>query len=220
MNWQSIWNNEAKSHRMVDQVQRKDLDSTCLAAEHIMEVLAIKKEDIVLDVCCGNGLITKEVSKHCSHITGIDISEDLIQHAVARSSMENTSYSISSAEEFSKLITTKVDKIYLEFSFQYFEKKGQGKRVIEEMLKVLKSGGKIFIGNIPDQDKLWTFYNTFKKRLFYYAIKISGKKSMGKFWNKDELLKICQEIGVQGKVLVQNPKFPYAHYRFDFLIEK
>jgi ubiquinone/menaquinone biosynthesis C-methylase UbiE len=178
MSWLSRWNNEAKSSRMVDQVQRKDLDSTCLAAEHIVEVLTIKKEDVVLDVCCGNGLITKEVSKHCSHITGI------------------------------------------EFSFQYFEEKGQGKRVIEEMLKVLKSGGKVFIGNISDQDKLWTFYNTFKQRLFYYTIKISGKNSMGKFWKKDELLKICQEIGVQGKVLVQDPKLPYAHYRFDFLIEK
>jgi len=220
MKWQSLWNNEAKSSSRFDQVQRKDMESTCLTVEHILEILAIKKEDVVLDVCCGNGLITKEMSTHCSHITGIDYSEDLLQRAVEYCSMENTSYFFSSAEEFSKLITTKVDKIYLEFSFQYFEKKRQGKRVIEEMLKVLKPGGKIFIGNIPDQDKLWTFYNTFKKKLFYYAIKTSGKKSMGKFWKKDELLKICQEIGVQGKVLEQDPKLPYAHYRFDFLIEK
>jgi hypothetical protein len=42
---------------------------------------------------------------------------------------------------------------------------------------------------------------------------------MGKFWHPDELMKICNSLGVKSYVQEQEPWQPYAKYRFDLLIE-
>ena len=44
----------------------------------IAKRLKITKKDVVLDVGCGNGIITKKIAKKCKRIYGVDFSEFLI----------------------------------------------------------------------------------------------------------------------------------------------
>ncbi|KAA8893015.1 S-adenosyl-L-methionine-dependent methyltransferase [Sphaerosporella brunnea] len=44
----------------------------------VISLLAIQPDDIVLDLGCGDGVLTHQLSKQCTHITGIDSSPSMI----------------------------------------------------------------------------------------------------------------------------------------------
>ena len=221
MNWKNYWNTnvEEKESDVFGQVQRKDLKSTLLTVNHIMRVLDIKPSDTVLDVCCGNGIITQQIAKKCDSIVGVDQSENLLYVAKGDYKEMNCLYINCSALEMNQFVKQhSFDKIYLQFSLQYFDKRNEGQKVITEMLKCLKPKGKIFIGDITDYKRKHKLYDTLLKKAFYYKQMLQGKSGMGKFWKEEELNTICKTLGVKGTYLEQANELPYAHYRFDYLI--
>ncbi len=222
MNWKRYWNEIAKlnANSSAGQVQRDEQENTLITVNYICKQLDIKKTDIVLDVCCGNGMITLEVAKRCTEIIGIDHSEELLNIANQNNSKINCSFHLTSALELKKAVDEQLfDKIYLQFSFQYFDKKNQGFLVIKEMLACLKPEGKIFIGDITNHSKLDVFFESKSKRMHYYYSSFRGVNSMGKFWKTSELEKICKKLEVNGTYLEQPKELPYSYYRFDFLIK-
>ena len=58
----------------------------------IFNLLELDRNDVVLDLCCGNGVITKEVAKKCKHVVGIDFSDYLIQQANKSNKLANVEY--------------------------------------------------------------------------------------------------------------------------------
>jgi ubiquinone/menaquinone biosynthesis C-methylase UbiE len=220
MDWRQYWNHYAQQEQDgIAQVQRKDESSIQDTAAYIVEKLAIESHEVVLDVCCGNGLLTEKMGAICHKILGVDQAENLIQYAVDLTTLPNVKFILSKAENITQHIEKEsIDKIYLAYSFQYFDKKQQGLLVVQEMLKVLKPGGKILISDIPDAAKESSFYNTLLKKFFRITSLLRNKNSMGKFWHKKELIDITQKLGVKGTVLNQPEHLPYAWYRFDFLI--
>ncbi len=48
----------------------------------------LKPDWLVLDVGCGNGALTSDLSKYCKHVTGIDMSDENIQEAKKRAGGE------------------------------------------------------------------------------------------------------------------------------------
>ena len=222
MNWKSFWNTSAISNAndVIKQVQRKDMNSVLLTVNHITRILDIKGTDTVLDVCCGNGIITHKIANKCDSIVGVDQAEELLYIAKTNYKQMNCLYIGCSALEMSQYVQlNSFDKIYLQFSFQYFDRSSEGEKVIFEMLKCLKPNGKIFIGDIPDNENRYKLYNTLLKKVFYFKQKLQGKSSMGKFWKVSELDAICKKLNVKGTYLSQSSDLPYAHYRFDYLIE-
>ncbi|PHR70581.1 MAG: hypothetical protein COA67_08120 [Lutibacter sp.] len=222
MDWKKYWNDNTTLNidNSIGQVQRKDIESTLLTANYIVRILDIRKSDDLLDVCCGNGILTQQIAKKCNQITGVDDSEKLINVAEKNYNDINVKYISCNALNIFQSIDNKLfDKIYLQFSFQYFDKKKEGEKVISEMLKSLKPNGKIFIGDIPNHDNFYKFYGSFMKKIRYLKDKILNKNSMGKFWKVSELDTICKDLGVKGTFLKQPKELPYSHYRFDYLIE-
>ncbi|GAB1309609.1 hypothetical protein KH5_22920 [Urechidicola sp. KH5] len=223
MNWKKYWNDHASKQGgdLIAQVQRKDAKSTELTINHIIRNLNISKIDEVLDVCCGNGILTEAIAKKCHGIVGVDQSEALLNVAKLKSKQKNSQYILGSALELHSVLEGKsFDKIYLQFSLQYFTKKRGGARLIKQLLTVLKPGGVIFIGDITNKDKLFHFYDTPIKKARFLKQQLQRKNNMGKFWKRSELELICTKLGVNGTYLEQPSELPYAHYRFDFIITK
>ncbi len=222
MDWKSYWNKVAVTAKdPIAAVQRNDLKSIKQSASHIISMLKITKKDTVLDVCCGNGLLTELVAGSCLRITGVDQSDELIKNAKNLSKRVNSSFILGDALELSYVLSNqKFDKIYLQFSFQYFDKKGMGAKMIKEMISVLKPNGLLFIGDIPEASKRLVFYNSLPKLFYYFTSKIRDKNSMGKFWSPDDLAQICIKFNVKGTYLKQPKLLEYSWYRFDYLIER
>jgi len=221
MNWKYYWNNIAiKASNSLEAVQRKDMESTKLTVSHIVSSLSIDKEDMVLDMCCGNGIVTEMMADHCKNIIGIDQSEELIAVAKNNSKKNNVDYILGDVLEASKLLNNKkFDRIYIEFSLQYFDRNRAGEKLLREAVNLLTPSGKIFIGDIPDKKKLFKFYNTIPKLFYLFTGKLRRKNPMGKFWSKRELMQLCTKFELKGTYLKQDKSLPYAWYRFDFLIE-
>jgi 2-polyprenyl-3-methyl-5-hydroxy-6-metoxy-1,4-benzoquinol methylase len=228
MDWKKFWNEKGGEENPFAQVARiggqtqHDEDLLELIVEHIVAMLDLKSDEVLLDVCCGNGLLTSKLAKHCKKVIGIDLSEVLINHAkhmypeiefICADALELNSSTI--CKQYSS-----IDKINLCFSFQYFDSYELGKRVIENLLPFLKQDGKIFLGDIPDSIRFFEYYNTPMRIIQLIKQTLQHKNSMGKFWSENELAEICKQLNVFGKKLIQPEHLSYANYRMDWVINK
>lgn len=218
MEWRKYWDASAQSEDRLSQVGRLNADpgtTVKQAADRIIALLDIRPGDAVLDVCCGNGLITDYLAKPGVEITGVDLSEKLI--AIAKMNNSNIRFMTQNALQLH--IDDTFDKIYIAFSFQYFDKLNEGEKVIENLIKHAKPNALILLTDIPDKARWGTYYNTLLKKFFYFKQKISGRQAMGKFWSERELEKFCSSLSVHGEVIKQPGNLPYSYYRFDYLIK-
>lgn len=208
------------------QVGRSHPQDMVLIAKGIVNELKIGKNDAVLEVCCGNGLITKRIAEYCKEIHGVDFSEILIKTAKKKNNGRNIYYYLDDALNIDKLFSANFfDKSYCYFGFQYFDYK-RGKQLINALSKVTKHDGLILIGDIPDKRLRWNYYNTFRKKIGFLLNRtlrmISGKgeDSLGWWWHSNQIREICKKLNLRCEILEQDKMLPHAHYRFDALISK
>ena len=223
MDWKNFWDQFAKSddpHEQVARLSKNDLPVDIIEriTRHIMDQLQITKSDSVLDVCCGNGVISKAMAGYCTHVTGVDLSPVQIQNA-RTAAPENVNFTEGDGLELSSSVSRQYDKILCYFSFQYFDSYQKGKQALSEMQKVLKPGGKIFLGDVPDYAKRKQFYQTWDALLKKKIDRLLDRDAMGKFWQKEELDEICLSLGLKGHYLEQPEGMLYSHYRLDYLVE-
>lgn len=144
------------------------------------------KEDTVLDVACGPGIIACEYAKLVNHVTGIDITSSLIERAKSvqkEQGLNNIEWKFGDVsnlpfndESFSIVMTRA--------SFHHIVDR---KRVLEEMIRVCKIGGKILVVEVtPDNDKKEAFNHVEKLR----------EPSYTNAWTIEELTKTMKELGV------------------------
>lgn len=213
-----------KSNDLFEQVGRvRDNNALDAVAKWIIKNLNLTKKDVVLDVCCGNGLLTKRVAPYVKEIVGVDISEELIRNAKRYSSGKNIKYFQRNALEIGNLFPSNYfDKSYCYLSFQYFDLRS-GKKLIEVLSDVTKANGLILIGDIPNKEIRWIYYNTLNKKIKYIMLSLVNRileigMYMGRWWDPNEIFNICSELGLDAKILIQDNTLPDAHFRFDVLI--
>jgi ubiquinone/menaquinone biosynthesis C-methylase UbiE len=111
------------------------------------------KEDVVLDVVCGPGIIACEYAKLVNRVTGIDITPSLIERAKSvqkEQGLNNMEWKVGDVsnlpfnDESFSIVTTRAS----------FHPIVDRKRVLEEMIRVCKIGGKMLVVEVtPDNDK-------------------------------------------------------------------
>ncbi len=229
MDWKKFWNEKGSDPNPLAQVARvggnvkQQEEVLQQIITHIVSVLQMEQKDQVLDICCGNGLLTSVLAAHCKQITGIDFSETLISSA--KKNYPSVRFICADALQLDKLSMEvlqpeSVDKINLYFSFQYFENFEQGKLVVSQLLRYLKPGGKLLLGDVPDRSRFFVYYHSAKRIVQLIKQQLQNRNDMGKFWSEEEMQLICKQLDVSGTFLKQPKHLPYAHYRFDYLIEK
>ena len=221
--WVKPYNNSLKV-----QVGRWHPHDMKIIAEDIVQKLKIDGEDIILDLCCGNGLITKIIAENCNEVHGVDFSEILINTAKVKESAPNIYYYVENALNIDKLFPEDFfDKVYCYFSLQHINHR-DARRLIGRLSKVTKPKGAILMGDIPDKRKKWkVWYNTWRKRVGYLRQHVyreisrqEGEDSFGWWYHPNQIRKICKELNLKCEILEQNKKLPHAHYRFDVIISK
>lgn len=184
----------------------------------ITKRLKLNQKDNLLDLCCGNGIITNDISGFVNKIIGIDGSESYINNARKFKNNHNIKYHCDDVINFKKYIVgEKINKVLFYASLAYFSK--------NELIKILLNSKNnniemIYIGSILDKDKKYKFFNTFKRSIHYlfnYLI-LRNDLGLGNWWSKKEIAKIATEQGFKVEIIEQNPILHTAHYRFDVLL--
>jgi len=184
----------------------------------IQNKLLLESHDYVLDLCCGNGLLTKIVANHCRSVIGIDYSGVLIDIANKYNRPENVTYVCGSVLNAQSLINHSVQKVYMYEALQHFTPVMLS-QLLDELLLVANDKPLIFfVGSVPDRSKLWKFYNTFSRKFNYFWESFKKEEAIGTWWAKSSIASICNSKNLSVQFIDQNPMLHTAHYRFDMLI--
>jgi SAM-dependent methyltransferase len=184
----------------------------------IVSGLAMNKNDNILDLCCGNGIITFDIADKVNKIIGIDSSKAYIDNAKKYKQKENIKYLNNDVLDLETYVDVgKLTKGFIYSSIAYFSESE-----ILNLLSILKNIGVdyVYIGSILDKSKKFLFFNTFKRRVHYlYEYLLLNKDlGLGRWWSQKEILRIANKIGYEVEFITQNPILHTAHYRYDAIL--
>lgn len=215
-----------------------DQSKLTLVLKDIEVNLGVGKNDKLLDVGCGTGLFLEYFSDKVKETVGVDYSKEMIDKA--KLTFPNHSFYIAPAnclpfesESFDLIICYSV--------FHYLNNYNTAIKVINELLRVTRPGGRIFLGDIPSKSHYKKLFPKYKKilQIMYQSfknkkLKLNNKKSFENYflhnpnnWLFFDLVKLTTFIKKNvGAVFIKNqiPNIQWNtdsyKYRFDIIIRK
>lgn len=179
--------------------------------------LGLTSTDAVLDVGCGNGLLTREIAGSVRSVDGIELTPELCEVATRNCLADNIRYFQGDVLTFD--VGVVYDKIYLYEVIQHFNLNA-AKQLIERLLTLLPPNGKLFVGGVLDEERKWHFFDTEERRFYYFESILSPGKNIGHWCHRDVFKWLCKNSSCRVTVFQQNIELYTSHYRFDVLIEK
>jgi ubiquinone/menaquinone biosynthesis C-methylase UbiE len=138
----------------------------------LIEMSGVSGTDIILDVACGPGLVACEFAPHAKHVTGIDITPQMIKQAKERQKdkgLTNLTWQVGDVlplpfpdSQFSIVLTR--------YTFHHFL---NPKAVLNEMIRVCKPGGKVMIADVvqsPEKAEVYDRLETLRDPSHVHAL--------------------------------------------------
>jgi len=142
--WQRIFNS---LYLKTDADVVEDTKLTCQEVDKFSGLLQVKPEDIVLDLCCGQGRHAIELARRGFKVEGLDRSRYLIQKA--RSIAKKKNLSVRFKEGDARKLIYPADSfsavMMLGNSFGYFETVQDDRRILKEIFRVLMPWGRLLL---------------------------------------------------------------------------
>jgi cyclopropane fatty-acyl-phospholipid synthase-like methyltransferase len=188
-------------------------------ADTISSRLALSKADDVLELCCGNGVVTVAIAPRCRTVTAVDFSEPLIATARRDFSAGNVSYVVGDVTALDeKVLARRFDKIFMQEALQHFTME-QIDRLFSMLAASPSRTAPLFIGAIPDAARLRNFYDTSERYRQYLDSLRKASEPIGTWWRKNQLRSLAVRHGYRPTLFHQHPALHTAHYRLDLLCE-
>jgi ubiquinone/menaquinone biosynthesis C-methylase UbiE len=151
--WRSIWQKKFSLEEPVDAHVRDGFDTLTKAdwqrlARHFINMLGISEEDDVAEVGCGGGAFL-ELVERCRSLSGVDYSEKAIRLISTRLKGD---FRVADASSL-PFDDNSFDLVLSWSVFFYFDSLDYAKKVLEEMSRVMRPGGRIFVGDVNDEEK-------------------------------------------------------------------
>jgi len=219
----SVYESHARSCDPKDfqgQVMRNPLgksagpDQVAMIVDAIRKGLDIRPDDVLLDLCCGNGAITDPVFANCRGGVGVDFTPYLIE--VAKSNFERSpdrEYLLSDVAEYVETTdqTDRFTKVFFYGAFQCLAE-SVAMRVLTALRRRFPNLQRVFIGNLPDLDRVGKFF----EQDVPSPEELKRHDTLLGIWRtKEEVAKLAAECGWRAEFSQMPPAFYGAHYRFD-----
>ncbi|MFF2480447.1 class I SAM-dependent methyltransferase [Paenibacillus sp. NPDC058071] len=138
-----------------EQIEKNiDISFKHVLLPYIESSLMAHSRRLVLDIGCGTGFLTYQLSKVCDRIIGVDLSNKSIQIAKEKFSTSNTTYFLTSIEDYSISVTRSMFSLAVA-NMTLMDVKNLFE-VVNSVSKVLMNGGH-FIFTIT-HPHFWPFY--------------------------------------------------------------
>jgi 2-polyprenyl-3-methyl-5-hydroxy-6-metoxy-1,4-benzoquinol methylase len=223
--WVKFWNdytassNDKDSHTQVLRTLNRMPISEALWEFTLSEIdknFTVQNNDKVLDLCAGNGLISRHFVSKGATVTAVDVSKDLLSNLKDVDQIQTINSDIRDL----KFDKNSFDKVIVYAGIQYLNLT-EAIELLQNIYLWLKPGGIVFIGDIPDLSRLWEFYNTKERQELYYENIINGTAIVGQWFDKIWLENLTHFLGFEkSNYLAQDERLIYSKFRFDFLYKK
>ncbi len=164
MDWKSFWNHSPhvtdddvcqQVGRTFKKVSYSQLQIETLTAT-LIALLEPGPDQTLLDLGCGNGLVTSRLASQFSHVTAIDFSEPLIDTARRRFAAANIEYRLADVTDPS-IYTHQYDCALMSGALQHI-RPSQADRMFHALATAVKPEGRVVLGDVPDRERRWCFY--------------------------------------------------------------
>lgn len=191
-----------------------------IIAKDILNKLNLKKKDTVLEIGSGPGLLANDLLAYCKEYTAIDNKNvlNLIKNKKIKKINCNF-FNYKSKKKFNKIIIYSVLHCLTNYNDVY--------KFINKAINLIKPGGSLLIGDIPNEDKKKRFLKSNYGKKFKINWNKVSKKAFKQF--KFSTIKFSDKIilniinnyrkkGYEVFVLSQNEKLPFSNTREDLII--
>lgn len=225
--WKAFWEKQGSQFKGKNKnlgVQRSrsgvpsSLEEDAKLMSHIYSMINLKASDDVLELFCGNGLITIPLSKKCKSVLAVDFSENLIDeiHSLRLENVETVMENVMKLDYSSR----RFDIVIAYAGIQYLSEQ-EVAQLMTKIIECIKPGGTLLIGDIPDVEKRWQFISTSKYEERYFDDLIIMGDPIGTWYEKSWILKLLNHVGFDDSQVMQQPDSQInSHYRFDVIASK
>lgn len=132
------------------------------ALDKLISLSSPSKHDLVLDIACGSGIVSCEFAKHAYQVTGIDMTQGMLEEAKklqAKHNLTNVTWQIGDVES----LPYKDDSFSIvisRFGFHHFL---NPLKVLSEMGRVCKPDGVVMVVDVSLPDSKIKKYNEMEK---------------------------------------------------------
>lgn len=239
--WKEFWDNYLQNKHAKTDIQTEDdlflqvartvnkkpieKDAFLLIIDVIKERLELSKNDVLVDLCCGNGIFTYHLHSDVKQIIGVDFSAPIIDAANKFKSGENITYCLGSVVTFLQDFHTQFpgvfpNKYLMNDAIAYFSPEDL-REILINIKNISAPAFKCLFRGAPDEDLKWNFYNTEERKQRYLDNQAKGDHTndgLGRWWTKQEIQAICDELGLKLTFLSQHPTI--SDYRMDIEISR
>lgn len=182
-------------------------------ADHIKKIMDLQKNDVVLDVGAGDGLVDEKLKNAVKSYYGFDFSNQKIGEARKRNP-ECEYWQQSFLEPIS--LSEYVNKIFSNSVMQYCTP-GDIKTFLKHQIETISSskGGLIVHFDVPDQDRAYNYYSSFDRDIVdKYKKELKVIFSDGSYWHDmGKVKEVCKEYNCDVEIMPSSCK-----YRSDIII--
>lgn len=127
----------------------KRIEMSAIAAERISTLLMMKSGESVLDLACGFGRHSIPLSKLGFKVTGIDLNQSFIREASERANELGLATQFECVDMRDYMNPEEFDNVIITYnSFGYFADPEDDRKVIKNIYKSLKPGGKLLLQDV------------------------------------------------------------------------
>ena len=193
-------------------------DQVQLIVNNIVRVLDLNASDTLVDLCCGNGVLTTQLAPMASAVIGVDFSSGLLQVARSTSTLTNVEYLQMDVTDLSETLVNRAGKYLMYEALQHLSPDDLNRLL--SRIGVRHGAIKLLVGGIPDLSCLRRFYVSDENYRFYQEREESGNPHLGRWWTQDEMAQAAARNGYTVKIIPQPSELYTSHYRFDALFER
>jgi len=180
--------------------------------------LDLQEDDILLDLGCGNGALSKYFFDDITSFHGIDISDYFID--IAKEYFERPNFTFQESdiisyiegeedpERFTKCLCYGVFS-YLSYS--------EAEIALQSLSKCFKNLRTMLIGNLPDRDRAHSWYY---KNIDYSQLLDNHNETIGIWRTKDDFVSLAHKTGWDIEFRHMPDNFYAARYRYDVVLRR
>ena len=177
------------------------------STKELVKAAEIKPNDCVLDLACGTGAVSKEISHHLGNVgklVGIDISRVALSIAKRIIQFQNVDFVEMDAENIG--FHASFDKVVCQYGLTFFP---DVNKVLKSIRNIMKKNGKLAIA-VHGTQKGVPYFSSIMNSILHYIpdIRAKGTPTVHKFGNPEDLQ---EEIRLAGFTDIKIKKFTFTY---------